>query len=271
LFWEAFNVIHSISLIGPHGNTISVAAAGSGPALFLLHGFPVDHHLWLDQFRELSAAYHVIAPEMRGFGSSTLPDGGYSLKDLADDVEFVRQQLVQDQSIHLCGLSMGGYVALEYWHAYRDKLLSLTLLNTKPTADDETARAGRLAMADRALEQGTWPAVQPMLEKLVGHTTAETKPGVVGVVEAMMQAQMPAAVAAAQRAMAERRDFSSLLDTLRLPVLVVTGDEDTLAPPLATSEWAAQIPDSRFVCLERCGHLSCLEKPEEVNTLLRKL
>jgi pimeloyl-ACP methyl ester carboxylesterase len=140
--------LHEISLIAAAGNTISVKACGKGSAIIFLHGFPLDHRMWLSQLIELSDRFYCLAIEVRGFGGSSL-DGEYLLQDLADDVEQVRRLLSPDQPVHLVGLSMGGYVAFEYWRKYRQNLATLTLANTKPGADSEDAKQQRLQMAER--------------------------------------------------------------------------------------------------------------------------
>lgn len=262
-------MISQLSLIGPKGNAISVATAGTGPTLMLLHGFPLDHRLWLAQLGSLADFYHVVAPEFRGFGGSATSHTAYTLRDLAEDVEFVRQHLAGEQPMHLAGLSMGGYVAFEYWHMHRQHLRSLSLLNTKPSGDDTAARQGRLTTAEHALAAGTWEAVQPMLPKLLSAVTLSTRPQVVAAVESMMRRPTAPAVAAAQQAMADRRDFTSLLPSMRLPVLVATGEHDPLAPPVATQAWAASLPDAKFVQIPEAGHLPPLETPEAITDLLR--
>jgi 3-oxoadipate enol-lactonase len=259
-------VIHTISIITKRGNTLSIKACGnSGPALFLLHGFPLDHRMWLNQIEPLGERYRVIVPELRGFGQSTV-DSDYSLADLAEDVEQVRQHLAAREQIHLVGLSMGGYVCFEYWHAYTMNLKSLVLANTKPSADDETAKQGRFAMAAKALEQGTWPAVAPMMDRLIGANCRGS--AVETTMREMMESASPQAVAAAQRAMAERRDFTPMLPSIAIPTLIITGQHDVIAPPEPTQAWASQIPNSRYVELPDAGHMTTMESPEQFNQAL---
>ena len=159
-------MIHSISLITSVGETLSVKAAGSGPVVMLLHGFPLDGRMWTYQLEQLSIHCRCLVPELRGFGGSTA-SRPYQLSDLADDVEQARRHLAPDEQLHLVGLSMGGYVALEYWHKYSSRLRSLTLANTKPQADDQATKAARLIMAQTAREAGAWAAVQSMLPRLL--------------------------------------------------------------------------------------------------------
>ncbi len=261
-------MLHTISLIAPRGNVISIKAAGSGPALILLHGFPLDHRMWLEQLSGLSEHFHVIAPDLRGFGQSTLTDSPYTMKELADDVEFIRKHLAGEQPLRLCGLSFGGYIAFEYWQHYRQNLELLVLANTKPTADDEAARAGRLKMAADAVELGAWPAVEGMFPKLLSAVTREQQPAVAASVEAMMRSAPAAGIAAAQQAMAARRDFTAALATMQTPTLVITGADDPIAPPAATEAWAKRIPGARYACLAEAGHLTPLEQPAKFNGLV---
>ncbi len=261
------NSPNRISILAPDGAELSVAAAGQGPTLMLLHGFPLDHRLWMHQIENLSANFHVIAPDLRGFGKSTSP-AGFSIAQLAADCEFIRQKLAPDAPLVLGGLSMGGYVALEYWAQYSHRLSGLVLSHTKPQGDDEPVRAKRLEMADAVLQRGTWEAVAEMLPKLISPATAGSRPQVVELVRDMMRSQPPQTIAAAQHAMAQRRDFLDQLPRIDVPVLVITGQDDPLAPPDSTARWAEIIPRQQFHAIPTAGHLSPLETPREFEALL---
>lgn len=260
--------VHRISLLGRRGNTISIVASGKGPVLFLLHGFPLDHRLWQSQLETLSERYHVIAPEMGGFGQSTLEESGYTIADLADDVELVRVHLASEQKITLCGLSMGGYVAFEYWSRFPGNLTALILANTKPTSDGENARVARMAMAQRAVEEGAWPAVSGMMDKLLNQTQENAKSVARQTTEEMLRGASASAISAAQNAMAGRRDFVADLPRIAVPTLVIGGQYDALATPEETRDWAARIPGARLEILAGCGHLSALEDPRRFNSSL---
>lgn len=260
-------LIHTISLISARGNTLNIKACGSGQPLFLLHGFPLDHRMWLNQIEPLGAHFQVIAPDFRGFGSSSL-EGDYSIVDLADDVEQVRIHLAANRPIHLVGLSMGGYVCLEYWKKHSAKLASLVLANTKPTADDPIARQGRLEMAEKAIREGSWPAVAPMMDRLIAPTSKNT--AIESAMCEMMQSARPEAVAAAQKAMAQRIDFTDSLPNIQLQTLVVTSELDPIAPPDATRLWSRQIPNAQYVEFAGAGHMSTLEVPDQFNATLLK-
>ena len=179
---RSLHVSNSLQILGPRGNTLAVHAAGEGPTLFLLHGFPLDHRLWQHQLAGLCDRMHVVAIHLRGFGSSSLDESQFTLAELAQDVEFLRHHLAGNDRIWLAGLSLGGYVAFEYWRQFADHLRGLILTNTKPTGDSEEAKANRLAMADKALKSGSWAAVEPMLAKMLSEQTRASEPEVLDLV-----------------------------------------------------------------------------------------
>ncbi len=257
--------MNTISFLAARGNLISVTTTGAGPPLILLHGFPLDHRQWLPQLNDLSPHYRVIAPDLRGFGQSTLTEQPYTIADLAEDVEQVRQHFSPSEPIVLCGLSMGGYVAFEYWRRYATHLLGMILANTKPEADTPEARTAREQMSIVAQKSGSWEAVSAMLPKLLtAHQLKERGPAYLAT-EQMLRACSIEAVCHAQQALAGRADFIIKLPAIGTPTLVITGSDDVIAPPAATRKWAAVIPNSSCHVIPSAAHLTPLEAPDEFN------
>lgn len=257
-----------ISFMATSGNHISVTANGAGTPLVLLHGFPLDHRQWLPQLERLSAHYRVIAPDLRGFGQSTLTEQAYSIAELAADVEQVRQHFCPQERIVLCGLSMGGYAAFEYWRHHAANLLGLILVNTKPDADTAEARAARQQMSALARQAGSWPAVSGMLPKLLSaHQLTERGPAYQAT-EQMLKACSVDAICQAQQALAARADFIVKLPAIETPTMVITGSEDSIAPPESTRKWAAVIPNSSCHVISGTAHLTPLEAPDQFNDLV---
>jgi len=259
---------HAIQLVAPNGNTLAITTAGSGKTVFLLHGFPLDSRMWQHQLPVLARSFHVVTVDFRGFGQSTCEGQAFSLSDLAEDVEFVRQHLASEQPIALIGLSMGGYVALEYWHTYSHRLAGLVLSNTKPSADNEEAKAGRQKMAADALQSGTWPAVAPMFGKLLAEKTIREDQATANLVQDMMPSVPAKTVAAALRAMAARHDFTDQLARIRVPTLVITGQFDAISSPESNRQWSQALPDARLEIIDEAGHLPPLESPQSYNSAL---
>ncbi len=119
--------------------TLTADVRGDGPALLLLHGFPLDHSMWAHQVATLKG-WRRIAPDLRGCGASGTAGDAYSMGVYADDLVHLLDQLEVEQAV-VAGLSMGGYIAFELLRRYRDRVLGLILADTRAEADTAEARA----------------------------------------------------------------------------------------------------------------------------------
>ncbi len=142
---------------GPQG-VIHLFDQGQGIPLLLVHGFPLDHTMWLPQ-QPLSDCCRLLAPDLRGFGRSSPADGEMTMRQMSDDLAGLLDALSLDQPIVIGGLSMGGYVALQFWQTYRERLAGLILCDTRAAADTPEVAAGReaAAQAQCAKEYRPWP------------------------------------------------------------------------------------------------------------------
>jgi len=239
------------------------------PTLLFIHGFPLDASMWNDQVEGLADVAQVIAPDLRGFGDDkrelpkamTMESHAQDLKELLDERGIDR--------VVLCGLSMGGYIALAFLERWPERVEALVLANTKATADDDAARAGREQSALNAMEKGMAVMARAMAPKLLTEDVRRDRPELLERVEAMIARQLPEAAAASARGMALRPDKLQWMKGIAIPMLVMTGDADELMP-LATSEAMAQaVPQSRLVVLPHAGHLSNMEQPVAFNSAIR--
>jgi pimeloyl-ACP methyl ester carboxylesterase len=245
---------------------------GTGSPIVLVHGFPLDHTMWEAQIDALAGDYRVIAPDLRGFGESTLGDAdpqiGVSMEGYADDLVELLDTLEISEPIVLAGFSMGGYIAWQIVRKRSARLRALIQCDTRAAADPEEARAGRLKMAENVAEWGSGRVFEMMAPKLFAPRTFETKPEVVDAVRKVIENTSPAAIAAAQRGMATRPDVTSLLPTIKLPTLLLGGAEDAISPPNEMQTIAATMPEGRFVAITAAGHMTTMENPEAVNAAL---
>jgi 3-oxoadipate enol-lactonase len=243
---------------------------GDGPPLVFVHGFPLDHSLWDAQRREFRTHYRVLAPDLRGFGRSEvaveLPGG---LDDFADDLAAILDAVDVRQPITLCGLSMGGYIALAFWRRHRSRIDRLVLCHTKSTADSPEAAAQRVDLATKVLQDGPRVVAEAMMPRLFGSRTNEDQPAVVDRVRHVMLATTSRGIAAAQHAMARRPDSTGQLPEMALSTLVICGAEDRISTPEEMRSMAGLLPHSQYVEIPGAGHLSPLEKPAQFNAALR--
>lgn len=247
---------------------LHVREAGKGEPVVLLHAFPLSCAMWLAQRETLSAKYRVITPDLRGFGGSRLGDEPPSMDAMAADVAAVLDRLDLDRVV-LGGLSMGGYAAMAFLRAYPERVSALILADTKATADLEPARANRERVAQEVHDPQRNVLVNDVLPSLLGPTTVQTRPLVHDRVRALVEAAPPAAVTWAERAMAGRPDSLDTLRQVRVPALVVVGEEDTLSTPRDAQAMTEALPAGRLVRLPKVGHLTAVEDPEAFNDAVR--
>jgi pimeloyl-ACP methyl ester carboxylesterase len=238
---------------------------GRGTPLLLVHGFPLDHTMWSGQLETLAASNRVIAPDLRGFGASSVTAGTVTMSQFADDLAGLLTALGINQPVVFCGLSMGGYVAWQFALRHRPKLAKLILADTRAVADSPDAAAGRLKTADKALAEGAGVVAEAMLPKLFAPETAAQNPALVAATKDVILRTSPVGIAAALRGMAERPDVTGRLGELDLPALLICGQHDAISTPAEMREIASKMPSSRFALIASAGHMAPLEKPAEVN------
>jgi pimeloyl-ACP methyl ester carboxylesterase len=230
--------------------------------VLLLHAFPLDASMWGPQLAALEGV-PVVAPNFPGFGGEP-PTGEVMTMDAAADRAVGGLDEAGVERALVCGLSMGGYVALALWRRYRERVAGLVLANTKAGADDDAGRERRRALAERLRREGNGFLVEsppPLL-------SADAPEELWARVRAMIAAQPADAIAAASLGMAERPDSTPDLAGIDVPTLVITSSADTLIPPEATTPMAEQIKGARLSVIEGAGHLSNLEAANDVNRLL---
>ncbi|GAA4218731.1 alpha/beta fold hydrolase [Streptosporangium album] len=239
-------------------------SAGEGLPVVLLHAFPLSSAMWLAQRESLGAVCKVITPDLRGFGGSVLAEDEPSLDVMADDVVRLLDHEGVDRAV-VGGLSMGGYVTMALCRRHPDRVLGVILADTKASADPEAARASRERIAVAVLDGGTSILVEEVLPTLVGTTTVQRRAMVFGRVRGLVQSAPPKAVAWAQRAMAGRPDSFDTLRGLKVPALVIVGEEDGLTPLADAETMVEAVPDGRLTVIGKAGHLSAVEQPEAFN------
>ncbi len=242
--------------------------SGSGPAVVLLHPFPVNHHFWSNIVGQLNSRYRVIMPDLRAHGASESGDGPATMQKLADDLAALCREERLGKAV-FAGVSIGGYVLFEFWRRHREQVRGLVLANTRPAAETPESKAARLASAEKVLQEGMGGFIEEMLSKVLSSTTRENRPDIVDAARRMMQAMSADDVAAVQRGMAERPDSVPTLATVNVPTLVIAGEEDSV-PRGEFHLMQERIAGSELCVITGVGHYAALEKPAEFGGLLRK-
>lgn len=261
--------------VNVNGIQLAYARRGDGLPLVLLHGFPLDHHLWDEVVPLLDSTFDVIAPDLRGFGESTITESQPSMDDYASDIASLLDQL-QIQKASIVGHSMGGYVALAFARLYPDRVSGLGLVSSQVLADAPERKEGRYKSAADVEANGIGSVVEAMAPKFTSDEKLQAY------ARASMERQQPAAYVGALKAMAERADSTSLLSSLRdgfasqgsafhFPVVIIHGDADSLIPIDRAREVKVVLSQAHLVEISGVGHMPMMEEREKTAEALKRL
>jgi 3-oxoadipate enol-lactonase len=237
-----------------------VDGAADAPPLVLSSSLGTTHALWDPQVPALSARFRLVRYDRRGHGRSPVPDGPYSLDDLGGDVLDLLDELGLAR-VSFCGLSLGGMVGM--WLAVNaperiDRLVLCCTAAALPPPEHWHIRAGMVrrdgmaAVADAVVARW-FPHDVPasLVEHYRQQLLATPAEGYAGCCEALADI-----------------DLAGRLGEIRSSTLVLSGEEDTVAPPERGDELAAGIAGARHVTLSDTGHLANTERPERFTELV---
>jgi pimeloyl-ACP methyl ester carboxylesterase len=253
---------------------IKYVVKGDGPTLVLVHGFPFDKRIWKEQVDGLADIARVYAIDLPGFGQSApLPMSvPPSIDSYADAIAAWVREMGLERKIVLAGHSMGGYVALEFARQYADMLAGLALISTRPGADTKVAKENRKRLAEDVRMRGPLAVVVAMLTKLFAAGTVGRDPGLADRLRDIMMQQSNDAIIRALHSMAARSGRASVLRRIKVPVLVIAGNEDAVIPASEGEGMAARVPKSRrkLSIIAGVGHMPMMENPSAFNAALRE-
>ncbi|WP_244304027.1 alpha/beta fold hydrolase [Streptomyces lydicus] len=248
--------------------TIGYEDRGSGEALVLVHGHPFNRSMWRPQIEHFArAGWRVIAPDLRGYGESSVVPGTTPLETFVRDTVALLDRLGIERFV-LGGLSMGGQIVMEFHRLLPDRIRAVVLADTFAAAETAEGRAARHAMADRLVREGMDGYAREVLTKMIAPHTAAHRPEVAHHVLGMMTGTPPEGAAAALRGRAERPDYTELLADIAVPVLVVVGADDEYTPVSDARVLHERVPDGTLAVIEGTAHMPNLEREGEFNTVL---
>ncbi len=252
----------------PYQQTLSISAYPNlkgndqmGKKLFFLPGLLNDASLFQAQITALSTLATVSVADLTRSNS---------ISALAEDA---LAQAPEGRFI-LIGLSMGGYVAFEIMRRAPERVCALVLLDTSARPDTAEATAARLKLVKLA-ETNFTEVTESLLARLsypqqynVDDPQLMKLPAVRGVIQSMAASLGVEVFARQQHAIIGRPDSRPTLASIDCPTLIICGREDLITPPEIAEEMAAGIKRAKLKIIEECGHLSPLDRPEEVSKLL---
>lgn len=243
-----------------NGTSADIRELGAGPAVILVHGYPLDGAMWSGVARALAPKFRVLKPDLPGRGNTDVAAPG-GIAGYADFLEALLAGL--PAPVGIAGFSFGGYITLELMKRRPEKVRGLALVDTRASADDPLARAKRDETIAAVRENGVRPVVETMPAKLLSSESVG-RPDLLERVQRMISRQKPETVEADLVAMRERPDSTSFLPEITVPTIVIVGEQDVLTPPADSEAMAGAIPGARLVTVPGAGHLTPMERPRAV-------
>jgi 3-oxoadipate enol-lactonase len=249
------------------GISIYAIEAGRGRPLVFLHGLGWDHSLWRDAVERFSDRYRVIAGDTRGHGRSDKPPGPYTIAAFAEDWHRALGALGVEAAC-VVGFSQGGMIAQLLALEHPERIAALVLVSTS-CRSDPALRAKmeeriRLARAEGATA-AAWLAARSVFSKAFTAARPQRIEEFVQWRAAMEQEPLFEATRAGYDF-----DLSARLPTLKIPTLVMYGDEDALTPPPVVRQVAECVPGAELVGVAGAGHMIPVEKRAEFESLLAR-
>jgi 3-oxoadipate enol-lactonase len=252
-------------------DNLAVEDDGEGEALLCLHGLGGDSNTWTPLMPAL-AGYRVLRPDLPGSGRSGKAGGALTIEKLAEAALAICRLLGVSRA-HVLGHSMGTIVAQHLAAAQPHFVRSLSLFGPL-IAPPDTARANIRSRGEKARgegQRGMHDIANALVQAATSADTKQRQPVAVAFVRESLMRQDPEGYARSCEALAACTPAA--VERITAPTLLVTGDEDGVAPPQSVRNMAerlAQAKSLRTVILNRCGHWTPIERPEECARELRQ-
>jgi 3-oxoadipate enol-lactonase len=249
---------------------VAVEEEGEGPAIVCVHGLGGSSNTFTPLLPAL-ARHRVIRVDLPGSGRSQKAEGALSIERYVDTLLSVCTRLNVTRA-HWLGHSMGTIVC-QHIGAAHGKLVASIALFGPLIAPPDAARAAMQARAVKAREgvAGMHEITQSLIGAALSAETRQRQPLAVAFVRESLMRQDGEAYARSCEALAGAP--AAAVERIEAPVLLVTGDEDGVAPPQAVRAMAEKLHgarSTRVVVLPRCGHWTPIERPEECQRELRE-
>jgi 3-oxoadipate enol-lactonase len=240
---------------------IAVDVEGRGPLLVFLHGIGGNRGNWRDQLPVFATEFTAAAWDARGYGGSDDYDGPLDFGEFSRDLLRVIDHFGVAR-VHLCGLSMGGRIAMDFHDRHPERVASLTLCDTQPGLANMAAEKRRefIRLRQEPLRAGKTPA--EMAPEVAGSLIGpRAVPGAFErLVESMGALHKESYLKTIEASFLYER--TPALEGIRVPTHIVVGADDRLAPPDIARAMAARIAGSRLTVIPDAGHLANIEQPQ---------
>jgi len=255
--------------VNNHNISFDDEGPDEAPVIILIHGFPFNKSMWNKQVEVLIENYRVISYDVRGHGKSDAGTDDFSIGLFADDLVGL-MDFLNIQKAMLCGLSMGGYIALNAVENYPKRINGLILCDTTCTADTPETKEKRRIAVENIEKYGIEQYANESIKNLFALETFITSKEKTIVIKEMIMKTSVQTLSATLMALAERKETCGKLAEIRVPVMILVGNEDKITPPSAAKFMHKKIQGSILHIIDHAAHLSNIENTYEFNEHLMK-
>ena len=249
--------------------TLSYKEFGKGFPLVLLHAFPLSNKMWksnISSFKDSN--FRLIIPDLPGFGKSKLKNENFTIEEIAKDVALLLSELKIKQTL-LGGISMGGYVSLNFFRLFPNLISGLILCDTTSFADSEEIKKNRFRLIEKIKQKGSKVLLTEMLPNLLSkHTKTKNQTLFAHLENEIINCNSISAISAL-KGMAGRLDHTYLLRKINVPTLLIFGEEDRPTNLETANLLKNEIRGSTLKIIKNAGHYSNMENPKDFNEILQ--
>lgn len=237
--------------------------------IICLHGYPFDKTMWNEQLEFLKSSNRIIACDIRGFGKSTDEESHLSIDLFSEDLIAFMDKLNIDKAI-ICGLSMGGFIALNAQKRFPNRFEALILCDTQCIADSVEVKEKRYKTIEDIGVNGVTNFNEGFIKSVFHKDSLSNKKELVEKLHVVVFGNSENIIKKGLIALAERSETCSTLNEITLPTLIICGREDEVTPLTQSKFMHLTIKESIICVIENAGHVSNLEQPDEFNNYLMK-
>src|SRR5690606_22058147 len=193
----------------------------------------------------------------------------FSIDVFAKDMRVLMEKLRIEKAI-VCGVSMGGYIALRAHQLFPEKIAGLILVDTHSKADSNEGKQKRFNSIQAILNHGRRPFSIGFVENVFSQQSIQEKPEAVEYIKSAIRRNSVRSMCSTLLALAARTDTSDTLKEIKVPALLARSSEDRITSAEDMQELNTTIPDAKFIELYGCGHLPNLEAPDTFNRAINE-
>lgn len=244
---------------------------GKGEPLVLIGGFSVDHTTWASVIDKFSDHYQVVLFDNRGAGQTDVPEGHYSVLQMAEDIAALCSALNINQA-HFVGSSMGGHIlqtlAYRYPQLVKSAVISNSAMTTQCCFHFYVTAQLELLKADAPLVS----LIKASCSWLFSYSFLSRPSMIDNLIQFTLQNPFPFTLTGYEGQYAALNSFDSRewVDKIQVPTLVLSADQDLIFRESFTKQLAERIPNARYFCFAGCGHLPHIEYPDKFAEIVKE-